>query len=133
MAAMKESGFSLIELMIVVVVIGILVTMALPMYQGYQAEARTGVMRDNIQSIHMMQVERKLSFGEYVAGNYTPGGPTNLTDRLGWAPNTASDEITYVVTCDTDGSKKGECAANSGYSVMATHASAPGESVTIRY
>ena len=62
-----------------------------------------------------------MEFGEYVEGSYIPGGTTDLTTRLGWAPNTTVDEISYVVTCGTDGAKTGECAPNSGYTVTATH------------
>ncbi|MBL6689111.1 MAG: prepilin-type N-terminal cleavage/methylation domain-containing protein [Pseudomonadales bacterium] len=118
---MKESGFSLVELMIALAIIGVLAGIALPMYQSSQQEARAGVIRDNIQSIHLLQVGRKAEFGEYVEGEYIPGGSTTLTARLGWAPNTTVDEISYTVTCNTDGAKTGECAPNSGYSVTGTH------------
>lgn len=121
MNVMKESGFSLVELMIGIAIVGLLMAIALPAYQTYQAEARVGVIRDNMQSIHMLQVERRASFGEYVEGTYAPGGATTLTTRLGWSPGTTVDEITYVVACTTDGTKAGECAPNSGYSVTGTH------------
>lgn len=118
---MKESGFSLVELMIALAIIGIIFSIALPMYQDNQQDARIGVMRDNMRSMHLLQVERRMEFGEYVEGTYAPGGSTTLTDRLGWSPNTIVDEITYVVACTSDGSKAGECAPNSGYTVTATH------------
>ncbi|MBO6554934.1 MAG: type II secretion system protein [Pseudomonadales bacterium] len=121
MTGIKESGFSLVELMIGLAIVGVLMAIALPAYQTYQAEARVGVIRDNIQSIHLLQVERRTSFGEYVEGTYAPGGAATLTTRLGWSPGTSVDEITYVVACTTDGTKTGECAPNSGYSVTGTH------------
>lgn len=120
MNGMKESGFSLVELMIALAIIGVLAAIALPMYQNNQQEARVGVMRDNMRSMHLLQVERRMEFGEYVEGEYVPGGTTTLTDRLGWAPNTSVDEISYEVTCTTDGTN-GECAPNSGYTITATH------------
>lgn len=129
----RNRGFSLIELMIAVAVIGITAAIALPMYNDYLATARISVMTDNIQTIRLMQEERRRSRGEYVEGAYIPGGTTSLTANLGWSPRASVDEISYAVNCDTDGAIAGECARLSGYSVVATHASAPTAPITINY
>ena len=133
MQANTQKGVTLIELMVAVAIIGIVAAIAFPMYTDYLATAREGVMRDNIQTIRLMQQERRMSFGEYVEGTYAPGGSTTLTTMLGWEPRSEADLITYVVTCDTDGSKAGECARTSGYQVVATHSAAPTESVTMSF
>ena len=69
MKALIQNGFTLIELMIALAIIGIVSAIALPFYANYQAEARAGVARSNIQSIHMLQLDRKREFGEYVEGS----------------------------------------------------------------
>ena len=128
-----NQGFTLIELMIALAILGVVAAIALPLYQGYAADARTAVIRDNIQSIRLMQSERRQDRGEFAEGSYVPGGATTLTTRIGWQPNTSTDLISYVVTCDTDGATAGECARSSGYSVTATHADAPNEPVTMAF
>ncbi len=115
-------GFSLVEMMIAVTVIAIMATVAIPAYQDYMTAARVGVMGDNIQSIRLMQADRRADRGEYVEGIYdVSAGNTSLTTNLGWAPRTDLDVIDYEVACATDGGVAGECARNSGYTVTATH------------
>lgn len=121
----RMRGFTLIELMIAVGIIGIIAAIAFPMYQDYITTARVSVMNDAIQSIRLMQEDRRLSKGEFVEGTYDPANPSaagGLTAELGWAPRSTVDVITYVVTCTTDGATSPECARTSGYTVTATHA-----------
>jgi len=123
--ALIQSGFSLIELMIVLAIVGIMTAIAIPFYSDYQANARAGVSQSNIQSIHLLQRDRRREFGEYVQGNYVLGGDVTLSSRLGWDPGTGADQISYVVTCATRGVTAGECARSSAYTVVATHVNAP--------
>ena len=123
----------MIELMIVVAVIGIIAALALPAYQDYISTARESVLNDNIQTIRLMQDERRRNSGEYVEGDYIPGGSTTLSARLGWTPRTTRDVVTYEVECITDGTVAGECTRTSGYIVTAIHSEATGDPVIRTY
>ena len=133
MKAQCQKGFSLVELMIALALVGILSAIALPFYSEYQATARAGVLQTNIQSIHLLQQSRRSDSGEYVEGSYVPGGATTLSTRLGWTPGTNIDLISYVATCATDGATAGECARTSGYTVVATHSDAPSEPISVTF
>ena len=69
----NQQGFTLIELMIVIAIIGILAAIALPAYQDYTVRAK---MSEPIAQL----AEAKTSVTEYYsANNYLPGFPSTST------------------------------------------------------
>jgi len=103
----KQQGVSLIELMVVGGIVGITLTIAIPLYTDYVDTSRRGAMLQNMEQIRLFEEEARLSNGSYQAGTYDPADPANvagttgLSDSIGWSPGTSSDEIKYVVSAVT--------------------------------
>jgi len=76
--AMKK-GFTLLELMIVVAIVGVLAAVALPLYTEYMKKARTAEAKANIGDIRTAQLAY---YDDDLGGDGTFAA--NLTD-LGWS------------------------------------------------
>jgi prepilin-type N-terminal cleavage/methylation domain-containing protein len=61
----KESGFTIIELLIVIAIIGILATLVLTNFQGAQAKGRDTVRKNDINSIYQKLEEYYNENGSY--------------------------------------------------------------------
>ncbi len=62
-----SSAFSLIELMIVVAIIGILVAVGVPTYQGYLESTRSTNAKNNLRAIYLQQQEYFTENNQYYA------------------------------------------------------------------
>jgi type IV pilus assembly protein PilA len=76
-----EKGFSLIELMIVVAIIGILATVAIPNFQKFQAKARQSETRTNLASLYTsmkgFHSEWNVYYGDFRDIGLEPNGRLN--------------------------------------------------------
>lgn len=97
---LNRKGFTLIELMIVVAIIGILAVVAIPGYMAYIASSKTSEAKDNLkgiadgasayfQAVHDAKGDGMVSFGQQY--------PHCTSDLLSL---TASTDVTSLTACD---------------------------------
>ena len=74
-------GFTLIELMIVVAIIGILAAIAIPNFVKFQCRSKQSEAKTNLKAIYVAQESYRGEFDQYVAvsaANYRPTGSNQL-------------------------------------------------------
>ncbi len=98
---MKQKGFTLIELMIVVAIIGILAAIAIPAYQDYTIRARVTEGLEMASSAKLAVSETAMSNNALPAtqaatGYTTPAATPNVTSIVVAGDGTAAITITYT-------------------------------------
>jgi len=125
----SNKGFTLIELMIVVAIIGILAAIAIPNFLRFQLKSKSSEGKVNIAAIRTAEESYLAEFGTYVAATVSPAASATFPgtqkeafvnvdgvnlgfDQLGWAPEgqvffqyeTAAQAApaTYTITAAAD-------------------------------
>jgi type IV pilus assembly protein PilA len=120
----SRKGFTLIELMIVVAIIGILAAIAIPNFLRFQLKAKSSEGKVNIAAVRTTETSYHAELGVYVSADPEPPvanigtAKVNFNDTaagfatLGWSPEgqvyfsygitTTADFVGYTVTAEAD-------------------------------
>jgi type IV pilus assembly protein PilA len=105
----RRRGFSLIELLIVIAIILIIITIALPKFSSAQRYAKETSALGAIRTIHTMQVQYYSQYGKYATSLTELGPPTS-----GAPSPAAADLIDSTLAAGEKGGYKFTLSANSG-------------------
>ena len=106
----KEKGFTLIEMLIVVATIGILAMVAYPSYQSYAFESRRADAHTAILRIQLAQENWRANHSSYTNDMSSVGLNVSTTSSEGFytlSVNNASS-TGYKITADATGSQAGD-------------------------
>ena len=107
MTSPRQSGFTLIELMITVAVVAILASIAIPSYSDYVTRSRRNDVRLSLaQSAQWMERFRAENRGSYTGAALQPGttvSPASGTAMYGIAVAVVAADQTYVITATPQG------------------------------
>lgn len=90
----NQKGFTLIELMIVVAIIGILAAIAIPNFLNYQLKSKTAEAKVNLGAIATSQESWRAERDTYILCAAYPGAPT--TAKQTWAGGVAAGNFTSI-------------------------------------
>lgn len=94
----RKQGFTITELMIAVVIIGVLATIAIPSFTSYIYKARVTEASNFLGEIKQRQESYRNEFGQYCAvngadwGNYNPSGIPGI-DPVMWESTPEWDQL----------------------------------------
>lgn len=106
----NEKGFTLIELMIVIAIIGILAAVAIPSYQNYTKRAKASEAKILLDAIRTNEETYKAEYNVYTTSNTLLGDPSSNKKYYTYA--IAASTTTFTATAS--GSATGTAAGLTG-------------------
>ncbi len=102
----RHSGFTLVEVMIVVAILSILGAIAIPAYNGYLYESKLATARANVEPLRLALESHWLDNGSYADFDglvWDPSGAQTLdADPTNWHPSGDEGQYKYTVDADAD-------------------------------
>ncbi len=91
---MNKKGFTLVELLIIIAIIGILAMIAIPSFIGQQKRAARTEAHTNLQNLRLLQEQFFAENGEYAPSDATASSTVNTTLLYGVFGGTTFDTET---------------------------------------
>lgn len=96
--AYYTQGWTLVELMIVVAIIGLLASIAIPSYNSYISTSESGVTTFNLRQLATFEENYFYEAGDYFYANYTPPAANPFDAAIGWSPDGDNNLFIYDVS-----------------------------------
>jgi general secretion pathway protein G len=101
MKSRSKSGFTLVEILIVVVILGILAAIVIPQFSQASSEARVSSVKSNLQMVRSQIELYKIQHGDFLPADITEDA-TDLVTRLTTKTNYDGDPYTAAMEAAGD-------------------------------
>lgn len=96
----RRNGFTIVELLVVIAVIGILATISIVAYSGVQARARDSLRKDDLATIKKAMLLYHMDHGDYIEAG---SGCGYNGDGQGWFNYSGGSYPASIASCLTSG------------------------------
>ena len=111
-------GFTLIELMIVVAIIGILAAIAIPNFVKFQCRSKQSEAKGNLKSLYVAEESYRAEYDEYYTSGVSCSGSNCTTESndVGFAPKGNRIRYAYTTTAGGGSTWGGSAVPATGFS-----------------